>query len=217
MKGAIFMKKIAILLLIPMMIFLLASCSGSETKAGQMDYDQTKKMIVDILKTDDGKKAIQDIMTDDKMKNQLIMDQATVKNTIEKTLASDKGTEFWKKSFSDPQFAKAYAKGMKKENENLLKSLMKDPDYQSMMLSILKDPEYQKEVIDLMKSKEMRKYFQNTMIETFDSPLFKAKMQTILLKAAQEMNNQKGGQQNQGQQQGGTSGGQQQGGSSGGS
>ncbi|MBS4175662.1 spore germination lipoprotein GerD [Bacillus sp. FJAT-49736] len=209
------MKKFALLLLTPMII-LLASCSGSETKAGQMDYDQTKKMIVDILKTDEGKKAIQDIMTDDKMRNQLIMDQSTVTKTIESTLSSNKGKDFWKKSFSDPEFAKAYAKGMKKENENLLKSLMKDPDYQGMMLSLLKDPEYQKQVIQLMKSKEMRKHFQNTMIETFDSPLFKAKMQTTLLKAAQEMNSEKGGQQNQGQQQGGTSGGQQQG-SSGGS
>ncbi|MGV3465225.1 MAG: spore germination lipoprotein GerD [Heyndrickxia sp.] len=211
------MKKIATLLLIPMML-LLTSCAGSETKAGQMDYDQTKKMIVDILKTDEGKKAIQDIMTDDKMKSQLIMDQATVTKTIEKTLVSDKGSEFWKKNFSDPEFAKAYAKGMKKENENLLKSLMKDPDYQSMMLSILKDPEYQKQVLNLMKSKEMRKQYQNTMIETIDSPLFKAKMQTVLLKAAQDMNNEKGGGQ-QGQQQGGTSGGgqQQSGGSSGGS
>jgi len=212
------MKKIATLLLIPM-ILLLTSCSGSETKAGQMDYDQTKKMIVDILKTDEGKKAIQDIMTDDKMKSQLIMDQATVTKTIEKSLVSDKGKEFWKKAFSDPEFAKSYAKGMKKENENLLKSLMKDPDYQSMMLSILKDPEYQKQVLSLMKSKEMRKQYQDTMIETIDSPLFKAKMQTLLLKAAQDMNNEKsGGQQGQqGQQQGGTSGGgQQQGGGSGG-
>jgi len=173
-------------------------------------------MIVDILKTDEGKKAIQDIMTDDKMKSQLIMDQATVTKTIEKSLVSDKGKEFWKKAFSDPEFAKAYAKGMKKENENLLKSLMKDPDYQSMMLSILKDPEYQKQVLSLMKSKEMRKQYQDTMIETIDSPLFKAKMQTLLLKAAQDMNNEKSGGQ-QGQQQGGTSGGgQQQDGGSGG-
>jgi spore germination protein D len=206
------MKKIATLLLCSM-LFLLSSCSGSNTKAGQMDYDQTKKMIVDILKTDQGKKAIQDIMTDDKMKNELIMDQAVVKKTIEKTLTSDKGSAFWKKSFSDPEFAKSYAKGMKKENENLLKSLMKDPDYQGMMLNILKDPEYQKEVINLMKSKEMRKHFQTTIIETFDSPLFKVKIQEVLLKAAQEMNNEKG-KQNQGQQ--GTGTGQQQSGSSGG-
>ena len=37
------------------------------------DYEETKKMVVDILKTDDGKKAIQQVMSDEKMKSELIM------------------------------------------------------------------------------------------------------------------------------------------------
>lgn len=206
------MKKIVTLLLLSI-ILLLSACS-SEQGSGQVDYEQTKKMMVDILKTDEGKKAIQDIMADSKMKQELIMDQAVVSDTIEKTLTSDKGSDFWKKQFKDPEFAKSYATSMKKENENLLKTLMKDPDYQEMMIDILKDPEYQKEMTDLLKSKEFRKHLQDTIVETFDSPLFKVKIQDTLMKAAQEMSSGQGKSQGN-QEQGGQSGGSQGGGAQG--
>ena len=78
-------------------------------------------MVVDILKTDDGKKAIQDVMSDDKMKEKLVMDQKVVSDTIQQTLTSDKATEFWKKTFSDPKFAQSVAKNMRSENEKFLR------------------------------------------------------------------------------------------------
>lgn len=151
-----------------------------------MDYEETKKMVVDILKTDDGKKAIQEVMKDEKMKAELIMDQGVVKDTISKTLTSDKGTEFWKKAIEDPKFAESMAKSMKDGNEKLLKDLMKDPEYQGMMMDLMKDPEFQKELTEALKSKEYREHLQKVILETFESPLFKAKIQDILLKAAEE-------------------------------
>lgn len=198
------MKKIVILLLC---CTFLSACSGNP-ESEQMDYDKTKKMIVDILKTDEGKKAIQEILTDTQMKQRLIMDQAVVTDTIEKTLVSEKGNEFWKKSFKDPEFAKSFATGMKKQNEELLKKLMKDPEYQGMMIDILKDPEYQKEMQDLLKSKDFRKHIQSTIEDTLESPLFKAKIQETLLKAAKEMEGNQGSQkQGQNGSDGGTQGG----------
>ncbi|MGE8207785.1 spore germination lipoprotein GerD [Heyndrickxia sp. NPDC080065] len=202
------MKKIVMLLLFST-FFLLSACSGSPVTE-KMDYDQTKKMIVDILKTDEGKKAIQEIMADNKIKQELIMDQAIVNDTIQKTLVSEKSNEFWKKSFKDPEFAKSFATGMKKQNEELLKKLMKDPEYQSMMLDILKDPEYQKEVQGLLKSKDFRKHIQTTITETFDSPIFKAKIQELLVKAAHDLSTGQSAQKQGGQSSGG--GGKQQGG-----
>src|SRR5690606_5087710 len=98
-EGAFFMKKGVYLLLI-ISIFLLSSCNGGGEGNEKMDYEQTKKMLVDILKTDDGKKAIQDILGEQTMKEQLVMDQAVVKETIEKALTSEKGMDFWKKSFN---------------------------------------------------------------------------------------------------------------------
>ena len=206
------MKTIRILLLLPIMVFL-ASCSSSDTSSGgQIDYDQTKKMVVDILKTDDGKKAIQDVMTDDKMKEKLVMDQKVVSDTIQQTLTTDKATEFWKKTFSDPKFAQGVAKNMRTENEKLLKDLMDDPEYRGMMIEVFKEPEIQKEMADALKSKEYREHLQKVITETVDSPLFKVKIQELLLKAAEETKNS-AAKSSQGSEK--SSGGQDQSGSSG--
>ena len=88
---------------------------------GQIDYDQTKKMVVDILKTDDGKKAIQDVIIRDSMKEKLNNGSKVVSDTIQQTLTSDKATEFWKKTFSDSKFAQGVAKNMRTENESFLR------------------------------------------------------------------------------------------------
>lgn len=157
-----------------------------------MDYDQTKKMVVDILKTDDGKKAIQDVMTDPKMKEKLVMDQKVVSDTIEQTLTSDKATEFWKKTFSDPKFAAAVSKNMKTENQNLLKSLMNDPEYRTMMTEVFKEPEIQKQMTDALKSKDYRAHLQSVITETMQTPLFQSKLEDIVIKAANDMTKKSG-------------------------
>ncbi|CAM3850117.1 spore germination lipoprotein GerD [Cytobacillus oceanisediminis] len=201
-------------LLLPFaIVFFISGCGQGETGGGQMDYEQTKKMVVDILKTDEGKKAIEELMADEKMQQKLVMDQKIVAETIEKTLTSEKGTEFWKKSFDDPKFAESMAKSMQKENEQLLKDLMKDPEYRGMMIEVLKDPELEKEVTNVLKSKEYREHLQKVVTETFESPLFKAKIQDLLLKAAEEV---KGGEQQGGGEGGGGEGGGGQGGDQGG-
>ncbi|KAB7704645.1 spore gernimation protein GerD [Bacillus aerolatus] len=189
--------------------FSLAACGGNAADTGnaQMDYEATKKMVVDILKTDDGKAALQEMMKDEKIKQQLVMDQKIVAQTIEETLLSEKGEKFWKEAFKDPKFAGAVAKGMKKEQEELLKALMKDPEYQKMMLDIMQDPENEKNITKLLKSKEYREHLQKVMSETFESPLYKAKIQDILLKAASEQaegeKKQEGGAQQEQQKGGG--------------
>lgn len=185
------MKKMMKFVLPAAFLLLAAGCAPTETGGGQVDYEETKKMVVDILKTDDGKKAIQEVMGDDGMKEKLIMDQPVVTDTIEKTLTSEKGMDFWKKSFEDPKFAESVAKSMKKENEQLLKNLMKDPEYKGMMIEVMKDPELEKELTTVLKSKEYREHLQKVMTETFESPLFKAKLQALIVKAAEEIPTQK--------------------------
>lgn len=196
------MLKEKILLLLAFIVITLSGCTGSEEGGKELDYEQTKKMVVDILKTDDGKKAIQDVMADEKMQEKLVMDQKVVTDTIEKTLTSKKGADFWKKNFEDPKFAESIAKSMKKENEALLKDLMKDPEYRGMMIEVLKDPELEKDLTTILKSKEYREHLQKVITETFESPLFKVKMQDILIKAAEEM---KGSEAKGGEEGGGGS------------
>ena len=54
-------------------------------------------MVVDILKTDEGKKAIQDVMSDEQLRQELIMDQSVVTETIQSTLTSEKGARVLEK------------------------------------------------------------------------------------------------------------------------
>ncbi|RFU61448.1 spore germination lipoprotein GerD [Peribacillus glennii] len=193
------MRSRVILFLFSMLCLVITGCTQNGQAAERVDYDETKKMVVDILKTDDGKKAIQDIMSEDGMKQQFIMDQKIVSDTIEKTITSDKGKQFWQKAFSDPKFAAAYANSMRDAHEQLIKDLTKDPQYRSMIMEIMRDPSVQREFDALFKSKEMREMSKTTLIETMDSPVVKDKIADILLKAAAAMP-EKGGQ---GQQQGG--------------
>jgi spore germination protein D len=187
MRKELIMKPTRALLLL-VILTGLTSCSSNDTSGGgQMDYDQTKKMVVDILKTDDGKKAIQDVMTDPKMKEKLVMDQKVVADTIEQTLTSDKATEFWKKTFSDPKFASSISKNMKTENQNLLKALMNDPEYRTMMTEVFKEPEIQKQMTDALKSKDYRAHLQSVITETMQTPLFQSKLEDIVIKAANDM------------------------------
>ncbi|USK34072.1 spore gernimation protein GerD [Bacillus sp. F19] len=181
----------------------LASCSPKDQPAGQLDYEETKKMVVDILKTDDGKKAIQEILKNDDMKQNLIMDQKVVSDTISKTLTSEKGAEFWKKTFEDPKFSESFAKSLQTEHEKVIKGLMKDPEYQEMLIGVLQNPEMEKQTVKVLQSQEFRKHLQQVITETINSPLFKAKMEETLLKAAKEMNQQGGGQGSSGGTQSG--------------
>ncbi|OIJ16265.1 spore gernimation protein GerD [Anaerobacillus arseniciselenatis] len=173
-------------LLLLVTIILMASCATVEDQGNQPDYESTKQMMVDMLKTDEGKEAIQEILKDDEVRQELVMDQAFVKETIQQVLTSEQGKEFWEEVMEDPEFAKAFAESIQEQNQILLKSLMKDPEYQEMMMDILQDPEMEEAALDLMKSKEYRQQVMNIMADAFESPYFKARVNEILGKVASE-------------------------------
>ncbi|MGD6796408.1 spore germination lipoprotein GerD [Metabacillus indicus] len=185
-------RRLLSILTLTAMCFFLASCAPKDQPSGQLDYEETKKMVVDILKTDDGKKAIQEILKNDDMKQNLIMDQKIVSDTISKTLTSEKGQEFWKKTFEDPKFSESFAKSLQTEHEKVIKGLMKDPEYQKMLIGVLENPEMEKQTMKVLQSQEYRKHLQEVITETIESPLFKAKLEESLTKAAKEMNKQGG-------------------------
>lgn len=50
------MKRMLLVLISSFLFIALAACAQEKEAKSELDYDQTKKMIVDILKTDQGKK-----------------------------------------------------------------------------------------------------------------------------------------------------------------
>ncbi|MDA1478248.1 spore germination lipoprotein GerD [Bacillus changyiensis] len=174
------------MLWISCVLFLSVTACAPTDQAAEMDYEETKKMVVDILKTDDGKKAIQEILNDDKLTQTLVMDKKTVKETVEKTMTSKQGTEFWKKVFEDPKFSESFAKTLQTEHEKVLKKLMKDPQYQKMLIQVMQDPEMAKKYGELVKSQEFRTHLQEVITDTLTSPLYKKQFEDELKKAATE-------------------------------
>ncbi|WP_249872599.1 spore germination lipoprotein GerD [Oceanobacillus saliphilus] len=199
------MIRIVFIALLGISFSLLAACAGEAASGTEGDYETTKKMVVDILQTEDGKKALTEVMADEKLKQELVIQSDVVKSAINEALVSEKGKEMWTTLFEDPKFVEGYAKSMSEEQKKLMKDLMNDAEYQKQMLDLMKNPEITDQMLSLLKSQQFREHLEQTITETLETPLFQAKIQEILLKAAEE---QSKGQQGGGGQGGGEGGGQ---------
>jgi len=160
---------------------ITTSCNSQQAEK-ELDYDQTKKMVVDILQTEDGKKAIQDLILSSEMKEHLIIASDVVKQSINEALLSERGEKMWKSLFEDPSFAKQFTETMSDSQKDLLKQLMTDPEYQQHMMDILQNPELMNQILQLLKSQQFRSHIQTIISETINSPLFQSEMAEILLK-----------------------------------
>jgi spore germination protein D len=186
-------------------ILILTSC-GSETSSGGAGqtaggYKDTKSMVMDILKSDDGKKAIQSAAfgTGDEekggggggsggtgIKTLAVGDAKQLQLAVKDVLTDSQNSAFLQTLMKDPKFSGDFAKAIAKENKQLHKDLMKDPDYQKQMLDLMKNPEYEKMLIDTMRGNQYRQHMMTVIQESMQSPLFKAEMIQMLKKALEE-------------------------------
>jgi spore germination protein D len=184
--GGIRLKKIYIFLFC-MMLVALSGCAQNEAMGNtQIDYEATKKMLVDLLKTDEGKKAIKEVLSDKEIQQEILIDQEVIKQTIEKQLLSEKGQKFWQALFKDPKFSVAFAKSMRKEHEKLMKDLIKDPQYQAEVMKIMQNPQMAQKLLALVDTQPVRTEMKKVMLETFESPIVQAQIQDMLKKVAHE-------------------------------
>jgi len=177
-----------ILPLVAIFSLLISGCSPitNPEAAGTPSYDQIKQMVKDIMQTEDGKRAIREIIKTDEFKKELLFNGDEIKTTIENTLFSERGKANFQKMIDDPKFSSQLAKAMQKENEKIQKDLMKDPEYQRMLISVMKDPEFEKNLLDLMKSTAYRQQIMTVMKESLQSPLFQADLMKLLTKVQEE-------------------------------
>jgi len=62
------------------------------------------------------------------------------------------------------------------------------------MIELLQDPKMDEQMVTVLKSQDFRSHLEKTIQETLETPTFQAKIQEILLKAAEEQGSQSGGQ-----------------------
>ena len=78
-------------ILILLTIVLLASCN---TPTSTPSYEENKKMMIDALQTEDGKKAIRKLLEDPEFKSLLVIDSEQVKKSVEQTMLSKEAEDF---------------------------------------------------------------------------------------------------------------------------
>lgn len=163
------------ILLIPLLLF---GCN--DTKTANMSYDEMKKMMVDTLQTEDGKKAIRQLFEEQSFRELLVLEHDEIKQATEKTLLSKEAEDFWKKTFEDPKFKEAIAKSMKKQQTDIMKDLIKDASYQEDLTTFFAQGDMQKEFEKIFKGTTMRKEIEKVVMETIENPLLQTKWQQLI-------------------------------------
>lgn len=172
------MKYLALILLC---LGFLSGCSGSS--ATPPSYEENKKMLIDALQTEDGKKAIRTLLDDPQFKELLVIDSEEVKKSVEQTMLSKQAEEFWKEVYQDPKFSETMAKSMVKQQEELMKAMMKDPTYLKDLESFFGSADMKKELAKVLQSSDLRKEMQKVVEETIQSPLLQTKWQKLVEEA----------------------------------
>lgn len=172
---------------------ILSACGYSDS--GQQSYQETKTMVMDILKTEEAQKEIEKIVSENEMKasnkdklSQMLSSPQgeQIQEAVKNTLTDPKYPEHLKKLMTDPKFASQFAKAVQEENKQIHKELLKDPEYQKLLLDVMKEPEFQQIVQDNLKSKAYRKEAMSVFEDAIQNPMFRMELMTLLKKAMEE-------------------------------
>jgi spore germination protein D len=173
-------------------LIVLTSCGSDQQQSSQVNYNEVKTMVVDILKTEDGQKAIQEAKQKEEGKNIenlqiLSTGQGQQLQLAVKEVMSDPAyASALKETMIDPRFAGDFAKAITEEIKKIHKDLMKDPEYQQAMIDVLKNPQIQKLMLETMKSAEYRQQIMVVMKDSIQSPLFQQDILKLMETALKE-------------------------------
>lgn len=188
-------KKWALITVAAALVLLMTGC-GSESSGGgsnqQASYKDLKSMVIDILKTEDAQKALQESSQSlsgysaQSSKLLSIKDQEEVRLAVKDVLISPDYDKVIKKLMSDTRFAGEFAKAVNKQNKDIHKELIKDPSYQAEMVKVMKTPEMDKMILEVLQSSQYRKEVMSLMQESMQNPLFRLEVLDLMKTAVQE-------------------------------
>lgn len=173
---------------------LLASCGSEPSSASSepISYKDMKSMVIDILKTEDAQKALQESAMSSTGNTGLnskllsVQDQEQVRMAVKETLVSPEYNKVIEKLMTDTRFAGEFSQAINKQNKQIHKELIKDPTYQKEMLTAMKSPEMDKMILEVLQSAQYRKQVMTIMQESMQNPLFRMEVLDLLKTAVQE-------------------------------
>lgn len=170
------------------LLLMAAGCGTGQQSGGMQSYEETKSMVLDILRSEDGQKAVKEAASGGEGGiSMLTTEQQTLLMTKVKDVLTD--AEYGKKIreiMLEPKFAGEFAKVIVKEDKQLHKDLLKDPEYQTMLMDVFKNKETEKMILDVLKGPEYRKYAMTIFHDTLQNPLFKAELMDMMKKVLEE-------------------------------
>lgn len=200
---------------------VLASCSnGGGESSSQMPYKDVKSMVLDIIESEDGQKAIMKAATEQDQDPTLKLlstgEGQQIQLAVKEVLTTETTEKMLQKTMTDPRFAGEFAKVLNKDIKSIQKELMKDPQFQKTYLETMQNPEFEMLLLQTMRAPQYKQQIGLQIQEAMQSPLFKMEMLELVKKAIQEGSLPTPEKQSsQNQQGGGNSGGGQQNGNSG--
>ncbi|MNB67250.1 Spore germination protein GerD precursor [compost metagenome] len=207
------------------LILVLTACGSEQSGSSQQfSYKEMKTMVVDILKSEEGKKAVEEALSSSSSSSgtsgtgvisMKMMPQANeqIRMAVKDTITAPEYKKEIEDVMTDPKFAGDFAKAISSQSKQLHLQLIKDPTYQKSVAEIMKSPEMMKMFLDLTKTSDYRKQTATVMQETMQNPLFRMEVLSLLKTVVQEELQPKTSKQGGGQ--GGESGGGSGGGESG--
>lgn len=194
----------------------LAACGSEQSSSSSQggSYKETKSMVIDILKTDEGKKAIYEALSTPQSSSgeeeggggeegqgggqaqgggtmgvKMLLPSNTsseVRMAVKETITSPEYKKEIEKIMTDPQFAGDFAKAINSQSKDLHLQLIKDPTYQKSVSEMMKSPEVMKIFLDLTKTPDYRKQSMTVMQEAMQSPIFRMEVLELLKTVVQE-------------------------------
>jgi len=183
-----FVTRSKLILIILTILILSSGCNALKKSeaSSEPNYKEMKQMVTDILQTEEGKKAIRGAVQDPGVKKKMILQDGEVEKIVQKEFFSPDNKEKLKSMFEDPKFASELGKTLAKENKQVIKDLMKDPEYRKMLIETMKDQEYEKMLLDVMKSNAYRRQMMLVIKDSLESPMFQDDLLKLMEKASEE-------------------------------
>lgn len=182
------------------MVMALTACGSEQSgsSSGQVSYKEMKTMVVDILKSEEGKKAVEEAMSTPSsgtegtstsglsMKMMPLQTTEQIRVAVKDTITAPEYQKEIEKIMTDPKFAGDFAKAINSQSKELHLQLIKDPTYQKSVAEIMKSPEMMKMFLDLTKTSDYRKQSMTIMQEAMQNPLFRMEVLDLLKTVVQD-------------------------------
>jgi len=187
------MRQFIVLSMLIASITFITSCSyGGNSGGGEssgMTYKDMKSMVIDILKTEDAQKALQESASAQsgysaKSSSMLnVQDQESVRLAVKDVILSPEYDQVLKSLMTDTRFAGEFSKAVNEKNKELHVELIKDPQYQEGLVAAFESENLQKVILKAVKGTEYRKELMTLMQESLKNPIFRLQLLDLMKQA----------------------------------